>query len=126
MDLDENPLYREMIALLGLNRVVGRIDPFVALPKLEGEFDLVTAHCICFQKLPSVDGQWREWGADAWRAFLNEVRGQLLRPGGTILLDFNPRGNGVHYSAEAAGFFRAQGARLFRSKVLLAGLSPEA
>lgn len=121
VDLDENPLYREMTALLGVRRVVGRIEAFSPLPELPGKFDLVTSHCICFQKttpLPG-EGQWREWQVEEWRFFLNTLRDEVLQPNGKILLDFNPRASGHHYPADVQAYFRAQGGRLFRSKVFL-------
>lgn len=120
IDIDENPLFRETIALLDVRRVVHRIEAFVPLPDVGGSFDLVTAHCICFQKLPSlVDGERHEWGAEAWRFFLDDVRTNQLKPQGRLLLDFNPRGGGVYFPPEVGAIFRKAGARFSRSKVWL-------
>lgn len=54
-----------------------------------------------------------------WKYFLDDLRARFLRPHGRILLDFNPRGGGVFYPADVGDFFRGEGARCFRSKVLL-------
>ena len=116
MDLDENPFYRDAIDLLGVQRIVGRIEPFVALPSLGGKFALASAHCICFQKLPSPKGVWREWGVEEWRFFLDDMRTNVLLPGGELLLDFNPRGGGAYYPREVKELFRQEGARIFRSR----------
>lgn len=120
MDIDENPLFRETTALLGVERIIHRIEAFAPLPVAGGNFDLVTAHCICFQKLPpSANGKRREWDVEAWRFFLQDVRASLLTPKGRLLLDFNPRGGGVYYPPEVSKLFEEEGARFFRSKVLL-------
>lgn len=120
LDVDESELFRETLALMSVRRIVSRINAKEPLPEMERRFDLVTAHCICFQKLPSwKDGKQEEWGPDEWRFFLDDVRSRVLTENGSILLDFNPRGHGVYYSPEVGAFFREQGARIFRSKVLL-------
>lgn len=119
LDLDENQLYRDTIAQLGARRVICRIDPFVPLPDLGAKFDLVASHCVCFQKLERLaDGNWTHWGVPEWTFFLNDVRTSILKPGGRLLLDFNPQPDGSHYPAAVRDFFLAQGARIFRSKVL--------
>ena len=48
LDIDENPMFGEMVALLGLARIVWRIQPFQPLPALGKKFDLITAFMICF------------------------------------------------------------------------------
>ncbi len=122
LDIDEDPLFGETTDLLGVRRVIGRIEPLEPVPGVDEPFDLITSHCVCFQKLePAPDGSRREWGVPEWRFFLADVRNRLLKPGGTLLLDFNPRGGGVFYPADVGEFFRAEGARFFRSKVFLAG-----
>lgn len=122
LDIDENPLFRETIALLGVSRQAARIEAHTPLPPLGKRFDLVTAHCICFQKLPSPAGERREWDAAAWSAFLDDVRTNVLNPSGQLLLDFNPRGGGIFYPSDVERLFRKRGARIFRSKVLFEAL----
>ena len=50
VDIDEQPLFRETTALLGVRRVIFRIEPQTPLPDLGEKFDLVTGHRVCFQK----------------------------------------------------------------------------
>lgn len=123
LDLDENPLYRETIAQLGARRVIWRIEPFVPLPEFDGKFDLVASHCVCFQKLERLsEEKWSHWGVPEWTFFLDDMRTRILKPGGRLLLDFNPRPDGSHYPAAVGDYFRSQGARIFRSKVLFSGV----
>lgn len=49
LDIDEDPLFRETTALLDVHRVIGRIEPGQPLPGIDGTFDLITSHCVCFQ-----------------------------------------------------------------------------
>ncbi len=127
IDIDENPLFRDMIELFGVKRIVGRIDPFTPLPDLGGKYDLVTSHCICFQKTrTSGTTGLEEWEPPEWRYFLDDLRANVLNPGGQVLLDFNPHDDGTHYTPAVREFFRQEGARFFRSKVFLGATSPTA
>ena len=60
LDIDEVPMFGEMIGLFGLKRVIWRVQPFVQLPQLRQQFDLITAFMICFNghKTPA-SGEWR-------------------------------------------------------------------
>jgi SAM-dependent methyltransferase len=122
LDTDNEPLYRATTELLNVERVIARIEPSVPLPDLGKRFDLVTAHRICFHRMRrSVGSQPREWTGDQWSFFIEDVRKNLLRPGGRLLLDFNPRPDGSSFfTSELRAFFLKQGARIFRSKALLA------
>jgi SAM-dependent methyltransferase len=42
LDVDDIPMYPEMTRMLGLERVVWRIEPFVPLPDLGRKFDVIT------------------------------------------------------------------------------------
>ncbi len=124
LDVDDVPLYRETTAMLGVRRVIARIEPCTPLPDLGGRFDLITAHCICFQKVrPLGDEEWVQWGAKEWQFFLDDVRARLLAPGGRLLLDFNPRKRSHFYPDDAAEVFRRAGAQISRSKVLVPALA---
>lgn len=122
LDTDSEPLFRATTGLLKVERVISRIAPSVPLPDLRRRFDLVTAHRICFHRLGrSPDGQPREWTTAQWEFFLDDVRRHLLEPDGRLLLDFNPRRDGSSFfTPELRAFFLAEGARIFRSKALLA------
>jgi SAM-dependent methyltransferase len=66
LDIDDVPMYREMTQLLGLDRIVWRVEPFKRLPRLAIKFDLITAFMICFNghKGPNL------WATNQWRFFL--------------------------------------------------------
>ena len=124
VDIDEQPLFRETTALLGVRRVIFRIEPQTPLPDLGGKFDLVTGHRVCFQKTVrwgTGPGEWHEWEPADWKFFLNDVRQNVLQPNGRILLDFNPRADGrSFFTPELRDVLSSEGARIFRSKALLA------
>jgi SAM-dependent methyltransferase len=122
LDTDNEPLFRATTELLKVERVISRIEPNVSLPDVGGRFDLVAAHRICFHRLGrSADGQPREWTTAHWKFFLDDVRQRMLEANGRLLLDFNPRRDGSSFfTAELRAFFLAEGARIFRSKALLA------
>ena len=122
LDTDNEPLFRATTELLKVERVISRIEPNVPLPDLGRRFDLVTAHRICFHRLGrSPDGQPREWTTAQWKFFLEDVRRHLLEADGRLLLDFNPRrDSSSFFTPELRAFFLGEGARIFRSKALLA------
>jgi SAM-dependent methyltransferase len=123
IDIDEQPLFRETTALLGVNRLIWRIEPQTPLPDLGGKFDLVTGHRVCFQKTVrwgTGSGEWNEWEAADWKFFLDDVRTNILKPDGRLLLDFNPRADGrSFFTPELRDVLSREGARIFRSKALL-------
>jgi SAM-dependent methyltransferase len=118
-DTDTEPLFRATTELLGVPRVIGRIERQTPLPDLGGKFDLVTAHRICFHRIGRVrDGV--EWSPADWEFFINDIRTHFLNENGRLLLDFNPRPDGSSFfTRELRRFFLSQGARIFRSKALL-------
>ena len=117
LDVDEQPLFREATQLLQVPRIVFRITRRQSLPDLANRFDLVTAYRICFYKMFGENGRIALWRPEDWKFFLNDVRTHVLKAGGKIILDFNPIGDGSYYSPEVGTFFKAQGGRIFRSKV---------
>jgi len=125
LDIDEHQLFRDTLALLDVPRVVSRIDPNTPLPDLHRTFDLVAAHRICFQRIGgSQSGE--EWGPSHWKFFIDDVRSRFLSPRGRLLLDFNPRPDGdSFFTPELRRFFLSQGARIRRSKALLAAKTGE-
>ncbi len=122
IDVDEQPLFRETTALLGVQRIISRIEAQRPLPELAGKFDLVTAHRICFQKtVRDENGAWQEWTPSDWEFFLRDVRTRILKSDGRLLLDFNPRADGcTFFTPKLRDLLVAGGARIFRSKALLA------
>ena len=122
LDTDNEPLFNATTKLLSVERSIWRIEPNVPLPTHGKRFDLVTAHRICFHRLGRLpDGQPREWNTSQWKLFIDDVRHHLLQPDGRLLLDFNPRRDGSSFfTPDLHAFFLSEGARLFRSKALLA------
>jgi SAM-dependent methyltransferase len=121
LDTDNEPLFRGTTELLNVRRVIARIDANVPLPDLHQRFDLVTAHRICFDRIRESDGRRSEWTPENWKFFIDDIRTRFLAPGGRLLLEFNRRRDGSpFFTPELRAFFQAQGARIFRSKALLA------
>jgi SAM-dependent methyltransferase len=122
LDTDNEPLFRATTELLKVRRIIWRIEPGVSLPDLDRRFDLVAAHRVCFHRLGRrPDGQPNEWTPDNWKFFINDIRTRFLEPDGRLLLDFNPRRDGSSFfTPELRAFFLSQGARILRSKALLA------
>ena len=123
-DTDSEPLFGAATELLGVRRVIGRIERQTPLPDLGQKFDLVTGHRVCFHRIGKVrDGV--EWSPADWRFFIDDIRSRFLEPNGRLLLDFNPRPDGSpFFTPELRKFFLSQGARIFRSKALL-GADPD-
>lgn len=122
LDTDENPLFGGMTALLGVRRVIARIERQTPLPDVAEKFDLVTGHRVCFHRLErGPNGQWREWSRADWRFFIRDVRSRFLTANGRLYLEFNPRSDGSSFfTPELRACFEAEGARIFRSKALFA------
>jgi SAM-dependent methyltransferase len=120
LDLDDQPLFRDTLALLKVPRVILRIDPNIPLPDLGRKFDLVAAHRICFQRIEGA-ASGEEWTRTHWKFFIDDIRNRFLNPTGRLLLDFNPRPDGSSFfTSELRSFFLSQGARIRRSKALFA------
>jgi len=122
LDTDEDPLFGGITELLNIRRVVSRIHSRVPLPDLVEKFDLVTAHRVCFHRINRAPGgEWNEWTPADWEFFINDIQTKFLKPNGRLLLDFNPRRDGSSFFTPALrACFLAKGARIFRSKALLA------
>jgi SAM-dependent methyltransferase len=120
LDIDEVPMYAEMIRALGLKRVLWRVNAFEPLPAFEHKFDLITAFMICFNghKSPSL------WGLDEWSFFLDDL-GTRLHPGGRVRLGFNAEDDGNFYTDDLRRFFVARGGEIDNNKVTFRrGLKP--
>lgn len=118
-DTDSEPLFGATTELLGVRRVIGRIERQAPLPDLGQKFDLVTGHRICFHRIGKVR-EGLEWSPGDWKYFIDDIRSRFLEPNGRLLLDFNPRLDGSSFfTPDLRAFFSSQGARIFRSKALL-------
>ena len=122
LDLDDDPFFGAMTKYFNVPRVIWRIEPGIPLPDLGEKFDLITAHRVCFHRLNRApSGEWNEWTPADWEFFINDIRTKFLKPNGRLLLDFNPRRDGSSFFTPALrACFLAKGARIFRSKALLA------
>jgi 2-polyprenyl-3-methyl-5-hydroxy-6-metoxy-1,4-benzoquinol methylase len=97
--------YGDMLELLGVKRVIWRIDPFVKLPDLGPRFDYVTAFMVCFNRHVYED----VWLVDQWRFFLDDLWTRL-NPGAIVWFELNPQLDGTHYGPELRAFFESRGA----------------
>jgi SAM-dependent methyltransferase len=114
MDLDREPIFRETIALLGLKRIIHRIQPFQPLPDTGGPFDLITAHMTRFN--------WHDdgtpWGAKEWDFLLKDLAARLTSSG-RLQFDLNALPDGRHMEPELKQLFLSKGARIDRRRVHL-------
>ncbi len=124
-DLDESDIYRDLIASLGVRRIIGRIDAFEPVPGVETRFDVITAFAICF----NYHNDPAPWGREEWEYFLKDIASRLLKPHGRIVLKLNPREGETEdarfYTPELRAFFERLGAKIdgplltFRRKPIL-------
>jgi SAM-dependent methyltransferase len=113
LDIDEVPMYPEMTRLLGLQRVVWRIEAFVPLPDSLGRFDLITAFMICFNN----HNRAGLWGAGEWDFFLTDLA-RHLDPGGRVWLELNRQRDGTFMTDELRALFESRGARIHEHQVM--------
>lgn len=113
IDLDEMPMFNEMIDLLGVERKVWRVEPFVPLPELGAPFDLITGFQICF------NGHRSEqlWRVREWEFFLNDLA-RRLTPRGVVWLEFNRELDGTCFSPELQRYFEKRGAEITSNRVV--------
>jgi SAM-dependent methyltransferase len=113
LDLDDLPMFGESTQMLGVRRVIWRVQPFVPLPDLGNKFDLVTAFMICFNnhKMPDL------WGVPEWEFFLDDLA-RHLSPRGRVWLEFNMEWDGTFYSRQLRDLFQSRGARIDNQKVV--------
>ncbi len=113
LDIDEVPMYPEMARLLGLQRVVARVEAFVPLPDLGRKFDVITAFMICFNNHQRPD----VWGPREWDFFLTDLRRQL-KPEGRVWLELNRYRGGSDMTEELRALFVSRGAQVEDRRVV--------
>ena len=113
LDMDRLPMFREITQLLGVHRVVQRIDAFRPLPNFGRKFDLITAFMICFNnhKMPGL------WGVPEWEFFLDDLA-KHLKPGGRVWLELNQEYDETFYTPQLKEFFQKRGAKIDEQKVI--------
>src|SRR6266513_6100899 len=79
LDMDRLSMFREITRLLGVHRVVQRIQSFRPLPSFGQKFDVVTAFMICFNN-HKMSGLW---GVPEWEFFLDDLA-KHLKPRGRV------------------------------------------
>jgi SAM-dependent methyltransferase len=114
LDLDWPPMYAEMFELLEISRRICRIECFQSLPPLGDRFDLVTGFAVCF----NAHGSESVWGIKEWKFFLDDLRNNVLSPGGEIYFELNPEPWG-YYTPELGEFFRQRGASLAGKRITI-------
>jgi SAM-dependent methyltransferase len=113
LDMDRLPMFREITRLLGVRRVVQRIQAFRPLPNFGQKFDVITAFMICFNnhKMPGL------WGVLEWKFFLDDLA-KYLKPRGRIWLELNQEYDETFYTPELKEFFEKRGAKIDEQKVI--------
>jgi SAM-dependent methyltransferase len=113
LDIDRLSMFREVTRLLGVRRVVQRIEAFQPLPDFGEKFDLVTAFMICFNnhKMPNL------WNVPEWEFFLDDLA-KHLTPRGRVWLELNQEYDGTFYTPELKELFQRRGARVDEQKVI--------
>jgi len=112
LDVDEFPLFKQLLDLFRVERRVWTIQAFERLPDLGRKFDLITGFSVELNR----KGDWW-WGPAEWAFFLDDVAGHL-NPGGRIFLGLNPGRNKEFYTPELLDFFLSRGAAVERENVL--------
>jgi SAM-dependent methyltransferase len=110
LDVDNFPLFGELLGLFGVPRVVWTIKAFEPLPDLGQKFDWITAFAINFN-LDHPTG--RRWGPAEWDFLLRDLQ-RHLAPAGKIFFALNPSDYDV---PELRDFFVSRGANVERERI---------
>jgi SAM-dependent methyltransferase len=113
LDVDEFPLFAELLDLFRVPRVVWRIEAFKPLPDLGGKFDWITAFSTSFNRYQLTK---RLWETAEWDFLLRDLQ-RHLAPGGKIFLGLNPAFDGEYYTRELEEFFASRGADIDKERV---------
>jgi len=113
LDMDRLAMFREITRLLGVRRVVRRIEAFRPLPNFGQKFDVITAFMICFNnhKMPGL------WGVPEWEFFLDDLA-KHLKPRGRVWLELNQEYDETFYTSELKEFFQNRRARIDEHKII--------
>src|SRR5207249_12068450 len=113
LDLDQFPLFTELLHLFDVERVVWRIKALEPLPDLDQKFDWITAFSINFNLHYPAE---RLWESVEWDFFLRDLQ-RHLAPGGKIFLGLNPTFGGRYYTSELQDLFVKRGADVERERI---------
>jgi SAM-dependent methyltransferase len=114
LDVDEVSLYRELLTVFDVPRVVWRIEAFEPLPDLGQKFDWITAFSINFNLYYPKE---RLWGPVEWDFLLRDLQQRQLAPGGRIFFGLNPTFGGDYYTSELRDLFLRRGADVERERI---------
>lgn len=113
IDVDEIPLFADLVELLGVERRIHAVRAFEPLPDFGRKFDWITSYSTAFHGVEGED--WR-WGVPEWEFFLDDLQ-RHLKPGGRIFFGLNPSYNGDYYTPEIHDLFVRRGAQVERENV---------
>jgi len=113
LDLDDLPMFRELIELLQIPRTIARIEAFQPLPKFDRKFDIITAYLICFNNHKSD----KLWGPAEWDYFLSDAAAHLAA-NGRLWLELNREYDGSYYTPDLKTLFERRGADLQSHRVI--------
>jgi SAM-dependent methyltransferase len=113
LDVDREPLFRELLEVFGVRRVTFEIKPFEPLPDLQQRFDWITAFSIGFDRHPQTSARW---GVKEWDFLLRDLQRQLA-PNGKIYLAVNPLPDGSYLTPDVRDFFLKRGADIERERI---------
>jgi SAM-dependent methyltransferase len=108
------PVFDRLVELLGVERVIYRIEAHEPMPDFGRKFDLITAFSTAFHG--GKDNSWR-WRADEWEFLIDDLE-KHLKPGGQIFFGLNPAYAGEYYTPEILDLFLRRGAQVERENVL--------
>jgi hypothetical protein len=106
-------MFADITRLLGVRRVIQRIQAFEPLPDLGAKFNLVTAFMICFNNHKQAD----LWGVAEWEFFLDDLA-RHLAPRGRVWLELNREYDETFYTPELREFFQRRGATIDEHKII--------
>lgn len=108
-DVDDHAVCNELLGLFGIERKVGRIQPFTPLPNFGRKFDLITAFSTAFHRAPDKSVVW---GAGEWNFFLDDLFDRQLKPGGQVFFEINAGKDKRLYPSAVRELFAARGAEI--------------
>jgi SAM-dependent methyltransferase len=112
IDIDEFPLYRELVELFQVERRIFEIKTLEPLPDLGRKFHWITGFSTGFNRKPDRS----LWGPAEWDFFLSDLK-KHLHPGGSVFFGLNPGQQGWYYTEELRRFLIDRGATVERERV---------
>jgi SAM-dependent methyltransferase len=113
LDVDESPLFRELLEVFDVPRKVFRIQPFEPLPKFEQPFDWITGFSVGFDRYRGKKSRWEQ---AEWEFLLRDLQNRLA-PAGKIYIALNPLPSGAYLKPALRDFFASRGADIERERI---------